>query len=65
MHIVRHNCEWLGCRRRRDLLHKVVAEGVLNARVLQEDCVGTDVEHSVVTLHCAQKVAVMAKIHKN
>ena len=65
MNIVRHNCEWLGCGWRRDLLHKVVAEGVLNARVLQEDCVGTDVEHSVVTLHCAQKVAVMVKIHKN
>ena len=56
--IVRHNCEWLRCRRRRDLFHEIVAECVLNAWVLKENGVWSYVEDSVVTLDCVKKLAV-------
>ena len=46
--------ERLGLWRRRDLLKKVVTECVLVARVLKEDGLWLDVEHTVVTLDYLQ-----------
>jgi len=50
LELVCHDSErfWLG--RVSDLLHEVVAEGILHPRVLQENGLGTDVKHAVVAL---------------
>ena len=50
LELVCHNCEGLGRRRRRYLLQKVDAEGVLPARILEKDRLRANVEHSVVAL---------------
>ena len=53
--IVREKSEGLWPRRGRDLLQKVVSEGILNTGVLEEDGIGSQVEHPIVTLGCAQR----------
>ncbi len=50
VNLVCHHGEGFRLGRRRDLLQKVVTEGVLDSRVFQENCVGPHVEHSVVSL---------------
>ena len=53
--IVSEKSEGLWPWRCRDLLQKVVSEGILNTGVLEEDGIGSQVEHPIVTLGCAQR----------
>jgi len=63
MNLIGHNSEWLRRRGRRDLLQKVVTEGVLNPGVLQEDSLGSHVEDTVVSLDYTEETK-LDKSHK-
>ena len=60
LELVSHDCKRLRLGRRRDLFHKIVTERVLIPRILQENRIGSNVEHTIITLNYIEKVAVIA-----
>ena len=50
LHVVSHQSKWFGTRWRRYLLDEVIPELVLDAGLLQEDCLGSHIEDTTILL---------------